>query len=190
MTDNELIEGRNLIEHPDFTGGWRDFWTVTGSHLELQDSATGKYYLQMVEGATASCSIDLPIRPGNDAVYWFSLLYEGMGTKANNVRIQKEGGEVIFDEPFLTRKVQESADVADPAPLADFRAYPPTDLKALVQTDKRIDLRVTAADGSDRNGINVTGVKIDLRLAPLELSSLSLDGREIPLGVLSPQAVS
>lgn len=190
MTDNELIEGRNLIEYPDFTGRWRDFWTVTGSHLQFQDPATGKYYLQMVDGATASCSIDLPIRPGNDAVYWLSFLYEGMGTKVNNVRIQKEGGEVIFNESILTRKVQESADVVDPAPLADFRAYHPTDLKALVQTDKRIDLRVTAADGSDSNGINLTGVKIDLRLVPLVLSSLSLDGREIPLGVLSPQAVS
>jgi hypothetical protein len=190
MTDIELIEGRNLIERGDFTDGWRDVWTIEGTHAEREDDATGKRYLQLINGAKASYRFDLPVRPDNDAVYWFSFRYEVAGSKPSNVKMTTDGGIVIFDEPFLSRKALENAASPGNAPLAEFRPYEPFALQGPERLDKAIDLVVTAASGGSRDGINITDFKIDLRLAPLELSELSLDDRSIPLAIPSRPAVS
>ncbi|MBD9587278.1 hypothetical protein IB254_09420 [Pseudomonas sp. PDM03] len=190
MTNNELIEGRNLIEHGGFTSGWQATWTAEGAHLVREDSVTGKSYLQLNNGATARCSVDLPIHPHEKAIYWFSFSYEGLGVKPSNVTIRTAGGVVIFDESFISRKPQVNSGATDPAPLAELRPYPPIELEGLSLTDKKIELVVTAATGGTREGINVTDFKFDLRLVPLELSQLLLDGRQIPLAVFSTSAVS
>ena len=192
MTSNELVEGRNLIEHGGFSSGWQATWTVEGSHLVREDSVTGKSYLQLNNGATVRCSVDLPIAPAPDkkALYWFSFSYEGLGTRSSNVTIKTVSGEVIFDEVFMSRKSQDNSGTADPAPLAELRPYPPIELEGLLPKDNKIDLVVTAATGGSREGINVTDFKFDLRLAPLELRSMLLDGREILPAVFSTSAVS
>jgi len=192
MTDEKLIEGRNLIDHGDFTSGWKATWTVTGTHGIYQDADTGKDYLRLMDGATATCHVDLPVRPDSDARYLFSFSYEGLGSKPSTVTIQKQGGRVIFDESFLSRKPQENAGTADPAPLVELRPYEPVELGPLVRDDvnTKLTLLVTAAPGGSREGINITDVKFDLQLYPLALSELSLDCRPIPLPVPSAQAVS
>lgn len=186
MSIAELIEGRNLITHGDFSDGWRTSWVVEGTHQARTDSVTNKTYLQIYDGATARCSIDLPVRPDTDAVYWFSFSYEGIGSKSSNVQIRHDGGEVIFDESFRTR-LQQGAEMKTPSPLAEFRPYAPKDLEGMARERYRIDLLVTAPTGGDQYGISITDFKIDLRLAPLELKELKLDGREITVAAL-PQA--
>ena len=190
MTNNELIEGRNLIKHGDFTSRWQETWTVDGSYLVRKDSETGKSYLQLNNGATARCSVDLPVPTHEKARYWFSFSYEGLGVRSSNVKIATQGGVVIFDEPFMSRKPQDNSGTADPAPLVELRPYLPIDLERLLSTDTKIELVVTAAMGSNRDGINITDFKFDLRLAPLELSSLSVDGRQIPLAASSARVAS
>ena len=189
MSNTELIEGRNLLTHGEFSDGWQTSWVVEGTHQVREDSATGKTYLQIYNGATAQCSIDLPVRPDTDAVYWFSFSYEGIGSKPSNVTIKEDGGNVIFDESFMTR-LEPGAEREAPSPLADFRPYPPKDLEGLERKNVRVDLIVTAASGGSREGINITDFKMDLRLAPLELTALSLDGRQIPVAPLSQPTFS
>lgn len=184
MSIAELVEGRNLVTHGDFSDGWATSWDVKGSHQVRTDSTTSKKYLRILDGATAKCSIDLPVRPDTDAVYWFSFSYEGLGANRSNVKIMHDGGKVIFDESFGSR-LQQGAEVKAPSPLAVFRPYAPKDLEGLERESVRIDLLVTAALGGDREGINITDFKIDLRLAPLELKELSLDGREITAAAVS-----
>lgn len=186
MSNAELIEGRNLITDGDFSDNWREDWAVTGSVGERTDNNTGKSYLEMVDGATIKCRIDLPVRPDTDAVYWFSFSYEAVGNNPSNVKITHSGGGVIFDEPFMTRR-QQVAEADTPSPQADFRHYEPLNLGGLEREHAHIDLLVTAASGGGRVGIRVTDFKIDLRLAPLELDGLSFDGRQIPI-TQSPQA--
>lgn len=189
MSIAELIEGRNLMTHGDFSDGWNTSWVVKGTHQVRTDSATGKTYLQIFDGATAECSIDLPVRPGTDAAYWFAFSYEGLGTKPNHVKIMHDGGTVIFDESFMTR-LQQGAEMKSPSPLAAFRPYAPKGLEGLERESVRIDLLVTAATGGNREGINITDFKIDLRLAPLVLKELALDGREYTAAALSQPTLS
>lgn len=186
MANDDVIRGKNLFVSPEFSGDWASYWTVTGSHQVLQDDETGKRYLKIVNGATAKCSVELPVRPDADARYWFSFLYEAVYSGVNKVTIQKEDGEVIFDESFVTRKGLENP-AADEVPFAAFRPYEPVALQRLERSDTRIDLTVTAASGGTRNGILITGFDMDLRLAPLEAEVL-LDGR--PQTAVSQQAVS
>lgn len=175
MSVNEMIEGRNLIKRGEFGDDWQDDWTVSGNPLARTDSVTGKTYLQMTKGATVLQQFSLPVRPDTDAVYWISFSYEVKGNKPSNVKLTTDRGEVVFDEPFASRKGQENEGA-----LAEFRVYEPFDIKGLDRSDKFIDLLVTSADGATLDGINVTDFKIDLRLGPLQLKSLSLDGRVIP----------
>ncbi len=189
MSIAELIEGRNLVTHSEFSDGWRTTWDVEGDYQVRTDGATGKKYLRISDGATAKCSIGLPVRPDTDAVYWFSFSYEGLGAKPSNVKIMHDGGKVIFDESFMSR-LEQGAEVKDPTPLAEFRPYAPKDLEGLERGSVRIDLLVTAATGGDQEGINVIDFKIDLRLAPLELKELSLDGKEITAAAVSQPTLS
>ncbi|MGF6557705.1 hypothetical protein ABIA48_004085 [Pseudomonas sp. S30_BP2TU TE3576] len=189
MSVNELfeisnqIEGRNLIEFGDFSGGWRDVWAVTGPVVVREDSATGKTYLQMTKGATVTQTFQLPVRPDEDAVYWFSFAYEVVGNQPSRVTLTTEGGEVVFDEPFLSRKSQEGAGTSDDEVLVVLRPYAPIAIEGLSRSDTKIDLVVTSADNGNLGGINVTDFKIDLRIVPLALSEMWLDGRSIPVAV-------
>lgn len=186
MPNEDVIRGKNLFVSPEFSGEWASNWAVTGSHQVLQDDVTGKRYLKIVNGATAKCSVDLPVRPDFDARYWFSFLYEAIGAGINKVTIQKDDGEVIFDEPFATRKGLENSGT-DEVPFAELRTFEPVALERLERKNVRIDLTVTAASDSTRDGIHITGFDMDLRLAPLE-AQVSLDGRPQP--ALSQQTVS
>ncbi|MEJ5058870.1 MULTISPECIES: hypothetical protein [unclassified Pseudomonas] len=177
MSSDEPIEGRNLINHGDFSGNWREVWTVTGNHAVREDSATGKTYLQMTEGATAACTFELPIRPDADAVYWISFAYEVRGNKPSVVSLTTGGGKEVFRETFVSRRGQEEPLVSANQPLADFRPYAPYAIEGLVRSDKTIDLLVTSADDGEVGGIYVTDFKIDLRIVPLAVSELSLDDR-------------
>ena len=181
MSSDELIEGRNLIEHGDFSGDWRTVWTVSGNPLVREDSATGKTYLYMVKGATIAYTFPLPVRPDIDAVYWFSFAYEVVGNKPSQVRLTAGGGKVLFEESFLSRKSTADADMSDNQPLADFRPYEPFAIQGLERSETEVVLLVTSADGGQLDGINVTDFKIDLHLVPLELRELWLDDRSIPV---------
>ncbi|EJM58103.1 hypothetical protein [Pseudomonas sp. GM48] len=180
---SNLIEGRNLIEFGDFSGRWSDFWAVTGSYAVRQDNETGKTYLQMIEGATVTQTFQLPVRPDEDAVYWFSFAYEVVGDQPSRVTLTTDDGKVVFDERFSSRKSQEDAGTSDDEVRADLMPYPPIAIKGLSRSDTKIDLMVTSADNGRLGGINVTDFKIDLRIDPLKLSEMSLDGRSIPVAV-------
>lgn len=186
MANKDVIRGRNLVEVFEFSGEWEPYWTVTGSYLVLQDDVTGKFYLKLTNGATAKCSVELPVRPDADARYWLSFLYEAVNLGSSTVTIENEDGEVIFDEPFMTRKGLENSG-ADEVPFAEFRTFEPVALERLERKNTRIDLIVTAASAHPRSSILITDVDIDLRLAPLE-AEVSLDGR--PQTAVSQQAVS
>jgi hypothetical protein len=181
MSSDERIEGRNLIEHGDFSGDWRTVWTVTGNPLAREDSATGKTYLQMTKGATITYTFPLPVRPDIDAVYWFSFAYEVRGNRPSQVRLTAGGGKVLFEESFLNRKNTADVDMSDNHPLVDLRPYEPFAIQGLERSETEVALLVTSADGATLDGIHVTDFKIDLRLVPLALRELWLDGRSIPV---------
>lgn len=180
---SNLIEGRNLIEFGNFSGKWRDFWVVTGPVVVREDSATGKTYLQMTAGATVTQTFQLPVHPDEDAVYWFSFAYEVVGNQPSRVTLTADGGKVVFDEHFSSRKGQEDAATSDDEVRAVLRPYPPIAIERLSRSDTKIDLMVTSADNGNLGGIHVTDFKIDLRIDPLELSEMSLDGGSIPVAV-------
>jgi hypothetical protein len=177
MSSDEPIEGRNLINHGDFSGNWREVWTVTGNHAVRKDSATGKTYLQMTEGATLACTFELPVRPDVDAVYWFSFSYEVRGNKPSVVSLTTGDGKEVFREPFFTRRSQEDLLASDNQPLADFRPYAPFAIQGLERSDKELKLLVVSADDGEVGGIYVTDFKIDLRIVPLAASGLFVDDR-------------
>lgn len=191
MANEELIRGKNLFTYPTFTTGWNRFWTATpGKHRVRKDEVTGMDYLELVDGGVATCAFPAPVRPGPDARYWFAFFYEARGAGDNTVSIQTNDGTEIFKESFVTRKAQEKTGSEEPNPLAEFRRYEPFDLSGLKREDTSLTLTVTAAGDSERNGIYITGFDMDVRLAPLELATLTLDDLPIPLSVLTPQAVS
>lgn len=185
MANEELIRGRNLFSHPTFTGDWRTSWTATpGKHRVRLDTVTGLYYMELVDGGTATCTVPVPVRPGLDARYWFAFWYQAIGSGDNNVSIRTDDGTEIFNEPFRTRKVQSQSGSQEQAPLAALVPYDPYDLQGLKRENTQLIVTVTAAGGGENNGIYITDFDMNAVLAPLA-ASISLDGRPIPLPELA-----
>lgn len=191
MANEELIRGKNLFTYPTFTTGWNSFWTATpGKHRVRSDAVTGMQYLELVDGGIATCAFSAPVRPGPDARYWFAFWYEAIGSGPNAVSIKTNDGTEIFNTPFSIPEAEQRHGSEEPAPLATLILYEPEDLSGLRPGHTSLTITVTAAGGGERNGIYITGFDMDVRLAPLELATLTLDGQPIPLSLLTPQAVS
>lgn len=185
MANEELIRGRNLFSHPTFTGDWRTYWTATpGKHRVRQDTVTGLYYMELVDGGTATCTVPLPVSPHLAVRYLFAFLYQAIGSGDNNVSIRTDDGTEIFNERFRTRKVQSQSGSQEQAPLAALVPYDPYDLQGLKRGDTQLIVTLTAAGGGEDNGFYFTGFDMNAVLASLAASIL-LDGRPIPLPELA-----
>ena len=179
MNDDE-IKGRNLILRGNFPADWKNFWTHdgVGNAVIQKDESVGDYLamnsLAKVEQKMATPTFSESQMAG--VAYWIAFMYENYldGKNSKVVVITSNGKESNID---LTGKIADQ-------PLADWIHYKPKHLDDLEAGDTDFTVELHGSSKAGTAALRMVNVEVDVKLVPLVLKTIQLDGK-----VYEPQSL-
>lgn len=182
MNDPIVHVNENLVCNGDFEKGF-ECWTRTGRvaiGTAYYDNAPIKH-IKVPKGAGVTQDVTLPGDTDGKGAYWLSFLWESSFNQSGWVRISQ--GETEHYRVELTpagkpdQAQQRKGSRAGPE-----RRFSPTPHEVELTSDisgskpLRIEIYSSTESSSPYGELWVTRVKVELKLAPLELQEITLDG--------------
>lgn len=182
MSDPVVQMNENLVCNGDFEERF-DFWVRTGTvaiGTAYYNNAPIKH-IKAPKGAGVTQDVTLPRDPDGNGIYWLSFLWESSFSQSGYVRISQGG----IEHHRIELKPADKPDQAQQREgfgSGPERRFSPTlhevELTSDISSLKLLRIEIfSSTDSSSPFGeLWVTGVNIKLKLAPLELQEITLDG--------------
>ncbi|WP_311882778.1 MULTISPECIES: Ig-like domain-containing protein [unclassified Pseudomonas] len=182
MNDPVVQANENLVCNGEFEEAF-EFWTRTGRVLigtAYYDNMPVKH-IKAPKGAGISQDVTLPKDLDGNGTYWLSFLWESSFNQSGWVRISQGETEHHFIElkPASNRDHEDRLDRLGSEPA---RRFSPTlhevELTSAISESEPLRIELFSSNESPNpNGeLWVTRIKLELKLAPLELQEIQLDG--------------
>jgi hypothetical protein len=186
MNDSIVQVNENLVCNGDFEERF-ECWARTGVvaiGTAYYDNTPVKH-IKAPKGAGVTQDLTLPRDPGGNGVYWLSFLWESSFSQSGWVRIS-QGETEHYRIELKPDGEPEQAQQREGFGSGPERRFSPTlhevDLTSDISSSKplRIEIYSSTESSSPFGELWVTRVKVELKLAPLELQEITLDGVSFP----------
>lgn len=185
--NNPIVQvNENLVCNGDFEERF-DCWARTGTvaiGLAYYDNTPVKH-IKAPKGTGVTQDVTLPRDPDGNGAYWLSFLWESSFSQSGWVRISQ--GEIEHYRIELKPVGKpDQAQQREGFGSGPERRFSPTlhevELTSDISSSKplRIEIYSSTESSSPFGELWVTRVKVELKLAPLELQEVELDGMSFP----------
>ncbi len=184
MNDPVVLVNENLVCNGDFEDGF-ECWEKTGRvaiGTAYYDNTPVKH-IKAPKGAGVTQDVTLPRDPDGKGAYWLSFLWESSSGQSGWVRISQGDTEhyrIELKPAGKPDQPQREGSGSGPE-----RRFSPTlhevELTSDISGSKplRIEIFSSTESSSPFGELWVTRVKVELKLAPLELQEIKLDGMSL-----------
>ncbi|WP_322844590.1 hypothetical protein [Pseudomonas sp. B33.4] len=186
MNDPIVHANENLVRNGDFEEAFEG-WAKTGRVFigtAYYDNSPVKH-IKAPKQTGVSQDVTIPRDPDGNGVYWLSFLWESSLDQSGWVKIS-QGGEVLHLIELTAVGKRDHEQDQDRLDSGSERRFSPTphemELTSDISSSKPLHIEIRSSNESSHPAgeLWVTRVKLELRLAPLELQAIELDGMSLP----------